>query len=77
MTPRFCSGCTGRRSSVPSPPVLLLSGGLASLQTAAIASALPFSVALLGAIWGFAKRAVRRCLAAGRLGRFADIEQRR
>jgi choline/glycine/proline betaine transport protein len=35
--------------------VLLLSGGLASLQTAAIASALPFSVALLGAIWGFAK----------------------
>ncbi|MEE4278637.1 MAG: BCCT family transporter [Halieaceae bacterium] len=35
--------------------VLLLSGGLASLQTAAIASALPFSLALLGAIWGFAK----------------------
>ncbi len=35
--------------------VLLLAGGLSSLQTAAIASALPFSVALLGAIWGFAK----------------------
>ena len=35
--------------------VLLVSGGLASLQTAAIASALPFSVALLGAIWGFAR----------------------
>jgi choline/glycine/proline betaine transport protein len=34
--------------------VLLLAGGLASLQTAAIASALPFSLALLGAIWGFA-----------------------
>lgn len=33
--------------------VLLLAGGLASLQTAAIASALPFSIALLGAIWGF------------------------
>ena len=35
--------------------VLLLGGGLASLQTASIASALPFSVALLGAIWGFAR----------------------
>jgi choline/glycine/proline betaine transport protein len=35
--------------------VLLLAGGLASLQTAAIASALPFSLALLGAIWGFGK----------------------
>jgi len=35
--------------------VLLLAGGLSSLQTAAIASALPFSLALLGAIWGFAK----------------------
>jgi choline/glycine/proline betaine transport protein len=35
--------------------VLLLAGGLASLQTAAIASALPFSVALLGAIWGFSR----------------------
>lgn len=35
--------------------VLLLAGGLASLQTAAIASALPFSLALLGAIWGFAR----------------------
>ncbi|MFT7288026.1 MAG: choline/glycine/proline betaine transport protein [Halieaceae bacterium] len=32
---------------------LLLAGGLNSLQTAVIASALPFSVALLGAIWGF------------------------
>jgi choline/glycine/proline betaine transport protein len=35
--------------------VLLLAGGLSSLQTAAIASALPFSIALLGAIWGFAR----------------------
>jgi len=35
--------------------VLLLAGGLPSLQTAAIASALPFSFALLAAIWGFAK----------------------
>ena len=34
---------------------LLLSGGLGALQTAAIASALPFSVALLAAIFGFAK----------------------
>jgi choline/glycine/proline betaine transport protein len=35
--------------------VLLLAGGLAALQTAAIASALPFSLALLGAIWGLAR----------------------
>ncbi|WP_439102246.1 BCCT family transporter [Congregibacter sp.] len=35
--------------------VLLIAGGLSSLQTAAIASALPFSLALLGAIWGFSK----------------------
>ncbi|GAB5413516.1 MAG: choline BCCT transporter BetT [Congregibacter sp.] len=35
--------------------VLLLAGGLQSLQTAAIASALPFSLALLAAIWGFAR----------------------
>ena len=34
---------------------LLVAGGLPSLQTAAIASALPFSIALLFAIWGFAK----------------------
>ena len=34
---------------------LLVAGGLGSLQTAAIASALPFSVALLGAIWGFGR----------------------
>lgn len=33
--------------------VLLLAGGLSALQTAAIASALPFSFALLGALWGF------------------------
>lgn len=32
---------------------LLLAGGLYALQTAAIASAFPFSVALLAAIWGF------------------------
>tara|TARA_R110000823_G_scaffold195624_2_gene326913 strand:+ start:912 stop:2879 length:1968 start_codon:yes stop_codon:yes gene_type:complete len=35
--------------------VLLLAGGLAALQTAAIATALPFSVALLLAMWGFFK----------------------
>jgi len=35
--------------------VLLVVGGLAALQTAAIASAFPFSVALLLAIWGFRK----------------------
>ncbi len=35
--------------------VLLLAGGLSALQTAAIASALPFSIALLLATWGFAK----------------------
>ena len=34
---------------------LLLSGGLAALQTATIASALPFSVVLLIAIWGLFK----------------------
>ena len=33
--------------------VLLVAGGLPSLQTATIASALPFSIALLFAIWGF------------------------
>ena len=33
--------------------ILLLAGGLPSLQTAAIATALPFSFALLFAIWGF------------------------
>jgi len=33
--------------------VLLVGGGLQALQTATIASALPFSVALLGAFWGF------------------------
>ncbi|MFT7547152.1 MAG: choline/glycine/proline betaine transport protein [Candidatus Azotimanducaceae bacterium] len=35
--------------------VLLLAGGLKSLQTAAIASALPFSLALLFAMWGFGR----------------------
>ncbi|XOV82823.1 MAG: BCCT family transporter [bacterium] len=35
--------------------VLLLAGGLSALQTAAIASALPFSLAILAAIWGFVK----------------------
>ena len=35
--------------------VLLLAGGLSSLQTAAIASALPFSIGLLFAMWGFWK----------------------
>jgi choline/glycine/proline betaine transport protein len=33
--------------------VLLLAGGLSALQTAAVASALPFSLAILFAIWGF------------------------
>lgn len=35
--------------------ILLTAGGLPSLQTAAIASALPFSVAVLFAMWGFVK----------------------
>ncbi|MEO0973835.1 MAG: BCCT family transporter, partial [Pseudomonadota bacterium] len=35
--------------------VLMFVGGMKSLQTAAIASALPFSVALLLALWGLAK----------------------
>ncbi len=35
--------------------ILLLAGGLSALQTAAIASALPFSLALLLAIWGFVR----------------------
>ena len=35
--------------------LLLLAGGLAALQTAAVASALPFSFAVLAAIWGFAR----------------------
>jgi choline/glycine/proline betaine transport protein len=35
--------------------LLLLGGGLQALQTATIASALPFAVALLGAFWGFGR----------------------
>jgi choline/glycine/proline betaine transport protein len=35
--------------------VLMLAGGLSALQTAAIASAFPFSIALLVAMWGFLK----------------------
>ncbi len=35
--------------------VLMLAGGLSALQTAAIASAFPFSIALLAAMWGFLK----------------------
>ena len=35
--------------------VLLLAGGLSALQTAAIATALPFSLAMLLAIWGFVR----------------------
>ncbi len=35
--------------------VLLLAGGLAALQTAVIASALPFSLAVLAGTWGFSK----------------------
>ncbi len=38
--------------------VLLLAGGLQALQTAAIATALPFSMALLVAIWGFSRALV-------------------
>ncbi|MEQ8515881.1 MAG: BCCT family transporter, partial [Chromatocurvus sp.] len=58
--------CANGRDDTPAPQrmfwtalialiaiALLLAGGLSSLQTAAIASALPFSVALLGAMWGF------------------------
>ncbi len=58
--------CANGRDDTPAPQrmfwtalialiaiALLLAGGLSSLQTAAIASALPFSFALLGAIWGF------------------------
>lgn len=32
---------------------LLFAGGLSALQTATIASALPFSIAVLGSLWGF------------------------
>ena len=39
--------------------VLLVGGGLQALQTATIASALPFSVALLGACWGFWRALLR------------------
>jgi choline/glycine/proline betaine transport protein len=35
--------------------VLLLVGGMSALQTAAIASALPFSLVILVAIWGFVR----------------------
>jgi len=35
--------------------LLLLGGGLQALQTATIASALPFAVATLGAMWGFGR----------------------
>ena len=35
--------------------ILLVGGGLTALQTATIASALPFSLALLGAFWGFGR----------------------
>jgi choline/glycine/proline betaine transport protein len=60
--------CASGRDDTPAPQrilwtalialiaiTLLLAGGLATLQTAAIASALPFSLALLGAIWGFGR----------------------
>jgi choline/glycine/proline betaine transport protein len=42
--------------------ILLVAGGLPSLQTAAIASALPFSIVLIFAIWGLI-RALRADLA--------------
>ena len=35
--------------------LLLLGGGLQALQTATIASALPFAIAMLGAFWGFGR----------------------
>ena len=35
--------------------VLLFAGGLQALQTATLASALPFSLAILAGIWGFAR----------------------
>lgn len=35
--------------------ILMFTGGLSSLQTAVVASALPFSVAMLAAVWGFAR----------------------
>lgn len=35
--------------------VLMLAGGLTALQTAAIAGAFPFSLAMLAALWGFVK----------------------
>jgi len=38
--------------------LLLLGGGLQALQTATIASALPFAVAMLGAMWGFGRALV-------------------
>lgn len=38
--------------------LLLLGGGLQALQTATIASALPFAIAMLGAFWGFGKAIV-------------------
>ncbi len=46
--------------------VLLLAGGLAALQTAAIVTALPFSLALLGAIWGLG-RALSRDASRGNI----------
>ena len=53
--------------------VLLLAGGLSALQTAAIASALPFSIVILLSIWGFlralsADHAQRQVLAAQTIG---------
>ncbi|MEM8767775.1 MAG: BCCT family transporter, partial [Pseudomonadota bacterium] len=52
--------------------VLSLAGGLAALQTAVIASALPFSLAVLAGTWGFSKalrvdQAKRESLLAGTL----------
>ncbi len=47
---------------------LLLAGGLASLQTAAIASALPFSFALLFSMWGFGKALFRDAAKRDTLG---------
>ncbi len=53
--------------------VLLIAGGLSALQTAAIASALPFSIVIVLAIWGFLRalskdHALREVQAAQTIG---------
>ncbi len=48
--------------------VLLLAGGLSAMQTVAIASALPFSFAMLGALWGFWRALVIDSAKRGSIG---------